>query len=344
MKTCLDCSRSLRTRLWPYPVRNAGRLLATAALLAIPMAARATPTCTASATVSCFAETGSSVTYTVTTSGTYDFLDYGGQGGNSAGSSGSVGGAGAEIGGSFVLRAGDVLSIFVGASGLNASGGAGGGGGSFVVLSGGPDDASATLIPLLIASGGGGAGGGGIAYHGAGAPGSATGVAANGFGGGTAGTPGTGGNGAGIANAANAGGGGAGLLSNGAANSSGNTTGGKDYANGLGGGTTTNLIGASGGFGGGGGGANAGGGGGGYNGGGGGYNGGGGGGGGSLFDSGFGTQNLAATVSGANTGNGLVVISAATSAPVPEPNTLAIVGMGFAALGSLRWRRRSTAA
>jgi len=110
--------------------------------------ARATPSCTASATVSCFTETGSIASFTVPVAGTYEFLAYGGQGGNNTSGAPSIGGSGAELGGSFVLQAGDVLRIAAGAvGGSTASNGAGGGGGSFVVLTSGPDDPSATLIP-----------------------------------------------------------------------------------------------------------------------------------------------------------------------------------------------------
>ena len=123
--------------------------------------ARATPSCTASATVSCFTETGSIASFTVPVAGTYEFLAYGGQGGNNTSGAPSIGGSGAELGGSFVLQAGDVLRIAAGAvGGSTASNGAGGGGGSFVVLTSGPDDPSSILTPLLIASGGGASQGG----------------------------------------------------------------------------------------------------------------------------------------------------------------------------------------
>ncbi len=318
------------------------RLLATltaAALLAIPMAAHATPTCTASGAVGCFVETGTIVTYTVPGDGIYDFVAYGAQGGNATAHPGVfTGGLGAEIGGTFTLRAGDILMIGVGATGLNGTLGGGGGGGSFVVLTGGPDDVAATLILLLIASGGGG----GSGFNGG--NGSATTTASNGsngLGGTNAGLAGTGGNGAGVATNAGAAGGGAGFLSNGSANSTGGTLGGKSFGNGLAGGTTTNTSGASGGFGGGGGGSNTGGGGGGWNGGGGGFNGGGGGGGGSFFNTTFGTQNLAQTIGGANSGNGLLVITAESSTSAPEPASLALFGVGAAVLGMIRRRRRT---
>jgi PEP-CTERM motif-containing protein len=77
-----------------------------------------------------FDYTGAPVTYTITTTTSYDIVAYGAQGG---GTSGGVGGYGAEIGGDFTLYAGTVLEIVVGGAGGTAlDHGAGGGGGSFV--------------------------------------------------------------------------------------------------------------------------------------------------------------------------------------------------------------------
>src|SRR5690348_9174303 len=82
--------------------------------------------------------TGSVQTFTAPAAGIYHIVADGASGG--AGSGGTVaGGLGAEIGGDFILTAGQVLNIYVGGSGANgaavAGGGAagGGGGGSFVV-------------------------------------------------------------------------------------------------------------------------------------------------------------------------------------------------------------------
>ncbi len=99
----------------------------------------------ASATPIDFTYTGSLVTFTVPTADTYQILAYGAQGGDS-GFPGGTGGRGAEIGGDFILTAGEILEIAVGGAGR----GIGGGGGSFVV---GPGN-----TPLVIAGGGGGAG------------------------------------------------------------------------------------------------------------------------------------------------------------------------------------------
>src|SRR5580692_4688777 len=75
-------------------------------------------------------------TFTVVTTGTYDITAYGAQGG--ADENGTLGGQGAEIGGTFTLTAGEVLTIAVGGKG--GDGGSpdepyagGGGGGTFVV-------------------------------------------------------------------------------------------------------------------------------------------------------------------------------------------------------------------
>ena len=103
------------------------------------------------------------------------------------------------------------------------------------------------------------------------------------------------------------------------------------------------MNGGTGGFGGGGGGGlgNTGGGGGGYNGGGGGFNGGNGGGGGSYFASALGTLDLAAAVSGINTGNGLVVLTVQASADAPEPASLGLFAAGLAGLAAARRRFRA---
>jgi hypothetical protein len=113
-------------------------------LTASELAARATPID--------FTYTGSLVDFTVPTTGTYQILAFGAQGGNGGGFGGigvGAGGLGAEIGGDFILTAGEVLQIAVGGVGSRNDGG-GGGGGSFVV---GPDN-----TPLVIAGGGGGGG------------------------------------------------------------------------------------------------------------------------------------------------------------------------------------------
>ena len=87
----------------------------------------------ANATPVTFSYTGSIVDWTVTTSGVYDLLAFGAQGGRGIGQSG---GLGAEMGGDVHLTAGDVLAIAVGGMGSyhgGAGGGGGGGGGTFIV-------------------------------------------------------------------------------------------------------------------------------------------------------------------------------------------------------------------
>ncbi len=82
---------------------------------------------------------GAPVTYTLTTTTSYDIVAFGAQGGGTAG---GVGGYGAEIGGDFTLYAGTVLGIVVGGAGGTAlDHGAGGGGGSFVWI------VSAPIVP-----------------------------------------------------------------------------------------------------------------------------------------------------------------------------------------------------
>src|ERR1700758_5003986 len=109
-----------------------------------------------------FTYTGSLVEFTVPTTDPYQILAFGAQGGSGFflnPPAVGVGGLGAEIGGDFILTAGEVLQIAVGGAGSDGGFGGGGGGGSFVV---GPGN-----VPLVIASGGGGGGAaGGIGFPG----------------------------------------------------------------------------------------------------------------------------------------------------------------------------------
>jgi hypothetical protein len=264
-----------------------------------------------------FTYTGSLVTFTVPTTGPYQIIAFGAQGGSNTGSSVNMGGLGAEIGGEFSLTAGETLKIAVGGAGS----GFGGGGGSFVV---GPDN-----TPLVIA-GGGGAGGNCFSC---GFPIDGQGGLTGPDGGG--GTGGSGGGDGGILG----GGGGGGFLSAGSDSVDGI---GRDFAGG--GGAFPGLVGGAsgGGFGGGGGGGGIG-----SAGGGGGYSGGGGGpfspggssfsGGGGSFDAG--TDQI--LVADFQTGNGEVVITELIPEPVSEPGTLALLGAGLAGLAVV-WRRRRT--
>ena len=257
-----------------------------------------------------FAYTGSLVDFTVPTTGTYQILAFGAQGGNVASTvfnQTGPGGLGAEIGGDFDLTAGETLQIAVAGAGMPNSGG--GGGGTFVV------DGDGT--PLVIAGGGGGgglifgimplSGGGGLTGPDGGGPNG--GVNGNGGGGGTA---------------FFGGGGGGGFLSAGGGP--------------RGGGTFPGLAGGipGGGFGGGGGSIFD------ASGGGGGYSGGGAdlggaldgivpGGGGGSFDAGI-NQILVADF---QAGNGEVVITEL----VPEPTSLALLGSAVIGLAVV-WRRR----
>ncbi len=264
-----------------------------------------------------YAYTGTIQIDTVTTAGTYDITGYGGQGGSGGG---QPGGKGAEVGGSFVLQAGEKLAVIVagaGADGFRRSGG--GGGGASLVL--GDVNSKGTLTPgqysvLLVAAGGGGGANNGSP----GAPGSSAFNAALGNE-----SPG----GAGFAGGS---GGGASPSANGY--SAGNRTqnqgpsqgriysggqGGKDVANGSTGGAA-GTYGGRGGFGGGGGGAYYGGGGGG------GFDAGNGGGGDTDFLGGsvhnyasgqgggsFDAGTAIAAVSGENAGNGRIVLAIASS-------------------------------
>ena len=87
-----------------------------------------------------FDYTGAPVTYTITTTTSYEIVAYGAQGGGSF--AGQLGGYGAEIGGDITLLAGTVLGIGVGGAGGTAvDHGAGGGGASFVWI------VSAPVVP-----------------------------------------------------------------------------------------------------------------------------------------------------------------------------------------------------
>jgi hypothetical protein len=312
-------------------------LLAGTALLALtvsPSAARAVPFD--------FTFTGSLVTFTVPTTDTYQILAFGAQGGNGVPTfpdvipdgNGGAGGRGAEIGGDFSLTAGEVLQIAVGGAGMPGNGvlgsGGGGGGGSFVV---GPGN-----MPLVIAGAGGG--GGGLLVGPPPVPNGEGGLTGpNGGGspqtpGGTGGNGGRGGSVNGIDLVGSAGGGG--FLS---AGTPPGTGGGAfpDLTGGLG------LFGnGTGGFGGGGGGGflYCGGGGGGYSGGGGqlhlGHEGCGGGFGGGSFDAGT-DQILMADF---QTGNGEVIITELAAA-IPEPSSIALLGVGLAGLAVISRRRRT---
>ncbi len=264
------------------------------------------------ASATSFTFTGGFDTFTVPTTGIYNILAFGAQGGSGAVFNPLPGGLGAEIGGDFLLTAGETLSIAVGGMGgsslpnFGASGG--GGGGSFVVLQGSP------AIPLVIAGGGGGGrntvGGDGL-----------TGTAGGSTFGGAGGINGNGGQAGGDRFGA---GGGGGFLSNGGSASG---VGGASFFNGLAGGAASSASGAGGG--------------GGYSGGGGGT--GGplppGGGGGSFNGSTFSNADLIA-LAGVNSGNGSVTINLVSDMTgVPEPGNMSLLGAALIGLATLRRRK-----
>ena len=280
-------------------------LLASAAAAAVMTASAADATD--------FIFTGAIDQWVAPTTGLYEILAFGAQGGNG-------GGRGAEAGGDLMLNAGDILSILVGGQGGGAGRGnpGGGGGGSFVALG---------MEPLVVAGGGGG-----YAFT----IGSNSGVVSRSGGGLGGGTDGQGGHS--ISGCQSGGGGG--FFGNG---SSCGAAGGASFLNGGAGGAKGSDV-AAGGFGGGGASRGQ------YSsGGGGGYSGGGpawqsfyygdqrSGGGGSYVA----TRATGVVLrSGARLGNGEITINLLSAgAAVPEPATWASMITGLGLLG-LRLRRR----
>ena len=255
---------------------------------------------------------GTFETVTIGTSGYYDIVAEGAQGGLGNSNSGGLGGLGAMASGDIFLQAGAKLEIVVGGSGGNGGeSGGGGGGGSFVIETN--DGSGAVNVDEVIAGGGGGGG------NSAGGPGR-TQAAGGAGGGGFRDHPGAGGlNGAAGQGGSNStsgfdggrGGGGGGGFTGGAAGSgfggggqSGSTLG-LSFTGGTG---SSGGGGGFGGSGGGGGGFGGGGGGGGFGGGGGGAGGGGGGGGSFVNANAIDVTKIAGT----NFGNGQIAIALAT--------------------------------
>lgn len=104
------------------------------------------------ADVTTFNYSGEVVIWTAPTTGIYDIVAAGAQGGAGGHGVSVPGGGGAEVGGDVFLAVGTKLSILVGGQGYGDTAapyfGGGGGGGSFVFLS--------SAAPLVIAGGGGG--------------------------------------------------------------------------------------------------------------------------------------------------------------------------------------------
>jgi hypothetical protein len=290
--------------------------------------------------------TGTIFDFTVPTSGLYDIVASGGQGGPGYHVSGAQG---ASAGGDVFLASGTMLQIVVGGmggagngvNGVGAAYGGGGGGGSFVFEG----------STLLLAAGGGGGAGGFVTGTGLGQAGT-SGQAGRGPNGGAGGTGGSGGSGGTYVRPSTTfganGGGGGGWTGNGGSGGSGYSGGGghgpATFAGGTGTNIESNVFSGAGAFGGGGGGGfNGGGGGGGFSGGGGGtgssrsLSNDSGGGGGSYVAPAF--SNVALTA-GVNSGNGFVDINTAVL-PVPEPASAAILGVGGAAVGLIRRRRNA---
>ena len=242
--------------------------------------------------MSTYKYTGKPVFVTVATTGDYDIVAFGAQGGTDTQ---AKGGYGAEVGGTIHLTAGEKLEIVVGGQGGYGGALAGGGGGGSFVLA----NIGGTYQPLIVAGGGGGARVTSPGGYGRTSKGAATGAVGEGGAGGSTGI----GGGAGGSGYKSAGQDAVGGFAKGGSNRTG------DYAGG-----TNGISQQAGGFGGGGAGDNGGGGGGGYSGGAGGVGGdlgsgnpGTSGGGGGSYDTGIpiASQNVA----GENDGNGRVIIS-----------------------------------